>query len=787
MPKPRSTRFQIGEPVPRYEDMRFLRGKGRYVDDLELPGAARAVFVRAQHGNARIRGIDTSDARDAPGVLAVLTARDWYAEDKGRLSVMYAVPSTDGTPMRERSRPVFANELVCHAGDPIALVVAETEHAALDAVERVIVDEDPREAVADVVTAVAPDAPLVHEDFGTNVAYDWEVGDRRAVNQRFQNTAHQVELEVSNNRIYGFTIEPRSVVGRYDAADDSYTLWSTTQMPHVIRDCLAEDSLRVPAHRIRVVAPDVGGGFGLKGSHFAEEAAVLWASRRLGRAVRWTATRTESFVSDVHARDQFARARLAVDDSGRVQALDVDVLANLGAYASLFGAGCASVFGSGAICGPYDFPVACFRVRGVYTHTVPTEAYRGAGMPEATNVIERLMEAAARELGMDPFEFRRRNLLESHREPIVNALGVPHDSGSYIQTLDLLEQSYRQWRERQCEELSRNIGIGIASYVMQASGGPSREGAGVGSRLSNWEHVRVSVHPGGQVTVSCGSHCHGQGHETVFRQLISTRLGCAPDEVEIVYGDTAKVHGGLGTYASRALVIAGSAISEASDRVIEKGRTLAAHMLECAVPDVDFEDGVFRVVGTDRALGFRDIAAAAYRGGDWPPGFAPGLDETCYVDPSLGTTPSGFHLCVVEVDAETGQLQLLDYLTADDFGRIINPLIVEGQVHGALAQGLGQALSECCVYDGEAQLLSGSAMDYGIPRAADMPDISQRRTETAAPCNPLGVKGMGEACTLPAPPALANALQDALPAGSSPLPPMPFTAARLWRVFQSAI
>jgi len=775
----------IGDGALRVEDTRFLTGLGQYVDDLHHPGAAHAVFVRSQHAHAHIVSIQCTGALAMPGVLAILSADDWQADGKGQLSCMYSVPSTDGTPMREARRRVFAGAVARHVGDPLVVVIAHSLPLAVAAAEAVEVEIELLEAVADTKLAVADGVSLVHPEFGTNVAYDWSAGNEQATRRVFEKSPHTLQLQINNNRLYGLPLEPRAVVGEYDAPSDRYTLWSSTQMPHVIRDCLAIDSLRTPAHRIRVIAPDVGGGFGVKGSHFAEEAVVLWAAKRLKRTVRWTASRNESFVGDVHARDQSADAEIAFDETGRVQAVRADVVANLGAYASLFGAGCPSIFGSGSFCGPYAIAAAHFRVRGVYTNTVPTEAYRGAGMPEATNIIESLMEAAADSLRMDPLEFRLRNVLPNHDRPIVSALGVAHDSGSYFDVANELRDSYEAWRERQRAEPARNLGIGVSGYVLQASGGPSRDGLAIGSRLSNWDHARVSVHPGGEVTVTCGTHSHGQGHETTFRQVVASKLGIQTDDIEIVYGDTARVHAGQGTYASRAMVIVGNAIGEASDRIVEKGRLLAAHEFECTPEDVQFRDGRYRISGTDRELSFREIARAAWRGDAWPSGFEPGLDESCYVDPSQGTTPSGFHLCVVELDVETGALKILDYLAADDFGRLINPLIVEGQVHGAVAQGLGQAMGECCVYDEAAQLLTGSVMDYAVPRATDLPNFRCARVETPAPGNQLGIKGMGEAGTLPAPPAVGNALRDILVSKGCKVPSMPFTPHRVWRALNS--
>ena len=519
---------RVGGASTRIEDARFLTGRGKYVDDLHVPGAAHAVFVRSQHAHARIVSIQAGAARALPGVLAVLTATEWHLDAKGSLSCMYAVPSTDGTAMKEARRPVLASEFVRHVGDPVAVVIAESLALAMDGAEAVEVETQALESVPDLARATSADASCVHPEFGTNIAYDWSAGDARATQHAFDTSTHHFHLNIHNNRIYGLTLEPRAVVGEYEPAGDHYTLWSSTQMPHVIRDCLAGDSLRVPAHRIRVVAPDLGGGFGVKGSHFAEEAVVLWAAKRLLRPVRWTCSRSESFIADVHARDQTANAEIAVDKTGLVLGLRADVVANLGAYASLFGAGCPSIFGSGSICGPYAIPAAFFRVRGVYTNTVPTEAYRGAGMPEANNIVERLMDTVAEGLGIDPLELRVRNLLPDHDQPIVSALGVPYDSGRYRKVAGQLRDSYGAWRETQRNEPERNIGVSVSGYVLVASGGSSRGGLGIGSRLSNWDHARVSVHAGGQVTVTCGTHSHGQGHETTFRQVNLQQTGLRP-------------------------------------------------------------------------------------------------------------------------------------------------------------------------------------------------------------------------------------------------------------------
>ena len=536
-----------------------------------FPGAAYAVFVRSPHAHARIDAVRTDRAMAMPGVLAVFTGDDWRADGKGALACMYNVTSTDGSAMNEAERPVLVSDYVRHVGDPLALVVAESQSLAQDAAELVELEVESLEATVDLGTAVTDGAPRVHASFATNVAYDWSGGDERATNTAFDNAAHVVSVELVNNRVHGFSLEPRAVIGKYEPGDDSYTLWSTTQMPHVIRNCLAQSSLRVPAHRIRVVAPDVGGGFGLKGCHYAEEAAVLWAAKRTARPVRWTSTPRRIFCWRC-PRPRPGRSRKASLGPKRTRTGSLGRGSRESRCLRHFVRSRLSDvwLGGGSVglmrCRPRTCGSGC-----VYTHTVPVEAYRGAGMPEATYVMERLMDAGAAALGLDPLELRVLNVLPSHTTHSTNVLGTTHDSGSYAEVAALLRSRYADWRERQHRQPERLIGVGIAGYVVGAGIASSRECLEGGSRLSNWEHVRISVHPGGEITVACGTHSHGQGHETTFRQVVSSKLGCDPDDIDIVYGDTARVHAGLGTYASRSMVLAGAAMSTASDRIVAKG------------------------------------------------------------------------------------------------------------------------------------------------------------------------------------------------------------------------
>ncbi|MGH6932725.1 MAG: xanthine dehydrogenase family protein molybdopterin-binding subunit, partial [Dongiaceae bacterium] len=738
----------VGKSIRRLEDARLLTGRGRFVDDIKLPGELRAVFLRSPHGAARIRSVDKDAALNMPGARLVLTGRDWCAAGLGDLPVIASVRSFDDTPMIQQARPVFATEIVRHVGDTVAMVVADSAAQAMDAAEAVAIDYEPLPAAVDLAQAVAPGAPLVHADMASNLACDWRAGDAAAVARAMASAAHVVEIELVNQRLTHLPIEPRAVIGEYDPGEDGYTLWTTSQVPHLIRRLLAQSSLKVPEHRIRVIAPDVGGGFGQKGMHYPEEAAVLRASRILERPVRWTATRSDGFMVDVHARSHRTRARAGFDGQGHVLAIEVDTLADFGAYLSTFAAIIPTSHNATMLSGLYRVPALHGRVRGVYTNTTPVDAMRGAGRTECAYVVERLIEAGARKLAIDPGEIRRRNLIQPDQFPYRTPIGPIYDSGDYPA---LLEKSKKlanydglvaeRDAARQRGELA---GIGWSSFIQ--SGGPGAMKFGRSEdRIPGWDSASLRVHSSGKVTLACGSHSHGQGHATAYRQVVADALSCALDDIEFVNGDTAKVHAGMGTYASRSITVVGGAIAHSAVRIIDKGKQLAAHLLECASADIRFAEGQFTVAGTDRSIGFAEVATAAYAGSSrLPAGFELGLEATSYFEPEDLNYPAGMHLAVARVDRETGRVSVLRYVAVDDVGRLINPMIVEGQIHGGVAQGIGQALGEIVAYDAASgQLLSGSLMDYAVPRARDLPMIETAFIETPSPRNPLGVKGAG--------------------------------------------
>ncbi|MEA2780775.1 MAG: aerobic carbon-monoxide dehydrogenase large subunit [Rhodospirillaceae bacterium] len=781
----------VGQPLSRREDLRFLTGRGRYVDDLRMPDAAYAAFVRSPHANAEIRGIDSEPARSMPGVLAVLTGDDWAAEGLGRSPSLWDLYSKDGQPMKEIRRPILAAGAVRHVGDTLALVVAETKYQALEAAEAVEVDYRPLPAISSTAGAVEPDAPVVHPEFGSNVAYDWEVGDEKAVAAAFARAAHVTTLDLINNRVAPSPMEPRAVCGNYDPSIDHYTLWTTTQNPHLVRRWLAEESLFVPEHKIRVIAPDVGGGFGQKIYHYPEEPTVLWASKIVGRPVRWTATRSETFMVDTHARDHVTHCEMAFDKDGRILAVRADTIAALGAYISPFGACIPTFCYAPMLSGPYTMSAIHCRVRGVYTNTTPVDAYRGAGRPEYAYVVERLVENGAREMGIDVRDLRSRNFIMPAAFPYTTPTNVTYDSGNFpglVAELDNLV-TYDELRAEQKRLRAKGqlMGIGLAAFLDSAGSGPSKIIARNGAKMGGWDVANIRVHPTGKVSVFCGSHSHGQGHATTYAQILADRLGCDIGEIDIVEGDTDRIPYGLGTMASRSLTIVGSAIELASRKIIAKGAQLAAHLLECAQGDIVFEKGAFVVAGTDKTLSFAKIAHAAYSGADYPAGFELGLEAQAVFDPDSFNFPSGLQLCVVMVDRETGTIKIREHYSIDDAGLIINPKIVKGQVHGGLVQGIGQAMMEGCVYDDQSgQLLTGSFMDYSMPRASDLPSFMLGAQETLSPTNPLGVKGIGETGTIGAPAAVANAVVDALWHLGVRHIDMPLTPSRVWQAIRAA-
>jgi carbon-monoxide dehydrogenase large subunit len=781
----------IGAAVARKEDRRFLLGKGRYTDDIRLPQQTYAVFVRSPYAHAAIRGIDAAAALAAPGVLAVLTGADVAADGLGGLPCGWQITNKDGSKMVEPPHPALAQGKVRHVGDPVAMVIAETRAQAHDAALRVEVDYDPQPVVAHLRSAAAAGAPQVWDEAPGNVCFDWHLGDAAATDAAFAGAAKVVAIDLTNNRVAPNAIEPRAAIGDYNAAEDHYTLYTTSQNPHLIRLLLGAFTLKVPEHKLRVVAPDVGGGFGSKIFHYAEELLVLWASKRLGRPVRWTAERTESFLSDAHGRDHVSHAELALDAQGKFLGLRVRTLANLGAYLSTFGPAVPTYLHGTLLSGPYVIPAIYVEVTAIFTHTVPVDAVRGAGRPEATYLLERLVDKAARETGADRVEIRRQNFIQPSQFPYQTPVALQYDTGDYEATLDMALQAidYPRLAERKAAAKARGKlrGFGLSTYIEACGIAPSAVAGALGARAGLYEAATVRVHPTGSVTVFTGTHSHGQGHETTLAQLVVEKLGVSIDNVEVVHGDTDRIPFGMGTYGSRSLAVGGSAVVKAIDKIIDKGKKIAAHLLEASVADIEFADGKYRVAGTDREKAFGEVAFTAYVPHNYPiETVEPGLEEGAFYDPKNFTFPAGCHAVEVEVDPETGVVEVADVAIADDVGVVVNPMIVDGQAHGGLAHGIGQALLEECVYDAAGQLLSGSFMSYCMPRAADLPMFKVGNHVTACTHNPLGVKGVGEVGAIGVPPAVINAILDALaPLGVTHID-MPATSEKVWRAIRDA-
>ena len=779
----------VGTPVRRREDFRFLTGQGTYTDDIDRPQQLHAYILRSPHANARIAGIDTAAVARAPGVVAVYTGQDMAADGVGGLPCGWQIHSKDGSPMAEPPHPPLVTDRVRHVGDQVAVVIAETLEEAREAADLVNIDYVEERAVVDPAEALKPGAPLVFAEVPGNLCYDWSLGDLGAADAAFAKAARVVRLDLVNNRLVPNAMEPRAAIGEYDRATGDYTLYTTSQNPHVIRLLMGAFVLHLPEAKLRVVAPDVGGGFGSKIYHYAEEAIVTWAAGKLRRPVKWTAERSESFMSDAHGRDHVTHVELALDGEAKFLALKVSTIANMGAYLSTF-APCIPTYLYGTLlAGTYTTPAIYVETKAVFTNTVPVDAYRGAGRPEATYLLERIVDVAADELGIDPAELRRRNFIPKDAYPYQTPVALQYDSGDYATTLEMALKAadYSGFEARRAEALGRGKlrGLGIATYIEACGIAPSAVVGSLGARAGLFESAAVRVHPTGSVSVLTGSHTHGQGHETTFAQLVADRLGIPIESVEIVHGDTDKIPYGMGTYGSRSLAVGGSAIVKAMDKVVAKGKKIAAHLLEAAEADVEFADGNFTVAGTDRSKSFGEVALTAYVPHNYPEDLEPGLDETAFYDPKNFTYPSGAHIAEIEIDPETGRLTIVRFTASDDFGRIVNPLIVEGQVHGGLAQGIGQALLEACVYDkATGQLLTGSYNDYAMPRADDLPNFALSTNVTLCTHNPLGVKGCGEAGAIGAPAALTNAIVDALkPLGVRHVE-MPATPEKLWRVIQ---
>ena len=777
----------IGEAVKRREDMRFLKGKGKYTDDMNRPGQTYAYFMRSQLAHAKINGIDTAAASEAPGVLRIFTAAD--LSELGGVPCGWEITDKNGDAMKEPKHPILAEGKVRHVGDPVAVVVAETYAQARDAAEMIELDLEDLPAVVSMPKAHEAQVP-VHDEAPDNVCYDWELGDGEGVTAAFANAAHVTTLEFTNNRLVPNPMEPRCAIGEYDENDEHHTLYTTSQNPHVIRLLMGAFVLSIPEHKLRVYAPDVGGGFGSKIYHYAEEAFVTWAARELRRPVKWTSDRSEAFMSDAHGRDHVTKAELAMDAEGKFLGLRVDTFANMGAYLSTFAPCIPTWLHATLLAGQYTTPVVHCRVRAMFTNTVPVDAYRGAGRPEATYLLERIINKAAQEMGIDQCELRRRNFIRTF--PYDTPVALQYDTGDYDATLNkVLDMAgYDDFPRRRAEAAGRGKlrGLGLSCYIEACGIAPSSLVGALGARAGLYEAATIRVNPTGSVSVFTGSHSHGQGHETTFAQVVSDALGIPYESVEIVHGDTDKVPFGMGTYGSRSLAVGGSAIMKAVDKVVAKGKKIAAHLLEASESDIVFEDGQYKVAGTDKAKAFAEISLAAYVPHQYPiEELEPGLEETAFYDPKNFTFPAGSYLCEVEVDPETGKVEIVGMWAADDFGNVVNPMIVEGQVHGGLAQGIGQALLENCVYDEFGQLVSGSYMDYAMPLAVDLPSFDVETVE-GTPCthNPLGVKGCGEAGAIGSPPAVVNAVVDALKDYGVDHIEMPVTPLRVWQTIQNA-
>src|SRR6202521_689897 len=776
----------IGAAVRRKEDHRFITGKGHYTADVDRPGQTHACFVRSPHAHARIKGIDATAARGMPGVLAVLTGADLAADKLGNLICGWMIHSKDGSAMKMAPHPALAHTKACHVGDPVAVAIAETLAQAEDAAEQVKVDYEVLPAVAEPAQAQAAGAAQIHEVAPKNTIYQWHLGDRAKTEAAFQSAAHVTKLDIVNNRLVPNAIEPRAAIGEYDSGTGHFTLWNTTQNPHVARLVIAAFIGMAPEHKLRVIAPDVGGGFGSKIFIYPEEVVALWASKRVGRPVKWVAERSESFLSDAHGRDHVTHAEIAFDREGKIVGLRARTIANLGAYMSTFSSSVPTYLYATLLSGQYNIPNIYCEVDAVYTNTVPVDAYRGAGRPEATFVVERLVEAAARELSIDPAELRKRNFISQfpHQTPVILAYDAGDYNASLKKALELADYKGFAKRKRESARNGKLRGIGLSAYIEACGIAPSQAVGSLGAGVGLWESAEVRVNPTGSVEVLTGSHSHGQGHETTFAQLFSGRLGIPIEQVTIVHGDTDKVQFGMGTYGSRSGPVGMTAILHATDKVIAKAKQVAAHVLEAGEGDIEFKDGRFVVAGTDKSAAFGEIALQAYVAHKFPTAqIEPGLKETSFYDPTNFTFPSGCHICEVEIDPETGKTDIVRWTAVDDFGTVINPMIVEGQVHGGIAQGVGQAMLEGCAYDDDGHLVTGSYMDYCMPRADDLPSYIVDTTVTKCPSNPLGIKGCGEAGAIASPSALINAITDAI--GSEDVA-MPATAPVVWRAIQKS-
>lgn len=783
----------IGKSVKRVEDNRFIKGEGQYTDDFNMKNQTYAVYVRSPHAHATINSVDVSKAEAMDGVLKIFTGQD--IADAGIVGSIagWQVDFKNGDTMKEPPHPIMVADKVRHVGDAVALVVAEDRFTAKDASELVKVDYEVLDAVVDPKAATEDGAPLVHDDVPNNTIYDFELGNKDETDAAFENADRVIELSYHNQKLVPNAIEPRAALAHYDANEEKYTLYTTSQNPHLARLVIGAFVLSIPEHKLRVISPDVGGGFGSKIFVYNDECGVLWASKQLGRPVKWTADRSEAFITDCHGRDHVTDAKMALDKDGNITGLRTKTYASMGAYLSNFSTCVPTYLHATLMQGLYKTPAVHVDVTAVVTHTVPVDAYRGAGRPEATYSVERLVETAAREIGMDPAEFRRKNFIppfDGVDEPgFQTNVALQYDSGNYEGVLDkALEvadyESLKKERDKAKAD-GRLMGIGFSTYIEACGIAPSAVVGSLGARVGLYDAASIRVAPTGKVTVHSGAHAHGQGHETTFAQVVADAFGIGMEDVNVVHGDTENVPFGMGTYGSRSLSVCGSAIMKSVDKIKEKGARIAAHKLECSPDDLEFADGSWTVKGTDKSVGFGDVALTAYVPHDYPEGEEPGLDFASFYDPANFTYPFGAHICVVEVDKDTGEVKVVKYVAVDDVGNVINPMIVDGQVHGGVAQGIGQALFEGAVYDDSGQLLTGSMLDYCMPRADNFPMFETDRTVTPCPHNPLGVKGVGETGTIGSTPAVVNAVVDALSDFGVKDLQMPLTPERVWKAMQN--
>jgi carbon-monoxide dehydrogenase large subunit len=786
----------LGKPIKRREDPRFITGKGNYVDDVKLPGATWAAFVRSPHASARIRSIDTSKAKQHPGVVAVYTGADmtgvnslpcgWDLRKEKKIpGVVQDLAMVPHMPL--------SSDAARHVGDPVAVVIAETQSAATDAAEKVVVDWDVQKSVTDTQRATTAGAPQVHAGAPGNVAFKWELGDAAATEAAIKGAAVTVKKRIINQRLVANAMEPRACAARYDDATGELTLWVTSQNPHVHRLLMCAFVLGIPEHKVRVIAPDVGGGFGSKIFLYNEEVVCSWASRLLKRPVRWTSSRHEAYLTDAHGRDHVTDAEMAMSRDGKILALRVTTAANLGAYLSTFAPAVPTFLYGTLLNGVYTIGAIHVSVTGVFSNTTAVDAYRGAGRPEAAYVLERMVEAAAAALKMDVLEVRRKNFIPKFSGAYQTHVAVSYDSGDYAGALDKLMQvlDYKKFRAEQeaARKQGRLLGIGFSTYIEACSIAPSKLVGALGAGAGLYESGKVRVHPTGGVTVYTGSHSHGQGHETTFSQLVADELGIPMEQVEIVHGDTGQIPFGMGTYGSRSGSVGGTAIHMSLNKIKEKGKKIAAHLLEASPGDIEYVNGQFQVKGAPgKAVPFGAVALTAYVPHNYPEGLEPGLEETSFYDPSNFCFPFGAHACVVEIDRDTGKVTIVRYVAVDDVGNIMNPMIVDGMVHGGVAQGIGQALCEGATYDDSSgQLMTGTMMDYAMPKADMLPFYETDRTVTPTPVNPLGVKGAGETGTIAAAPAVVNAVVDALSQlGIDHIEAMPMSSERVWKIIQGA-